>query len=607
MMMWSKGIKVSSTFVFLLLTLPAFASGGACPANAPVTGNNCYFVAATGADTNTGMSESSPFLHAPGMPNCSANCASAFPSSPNSSAAGMGIIMRGGDTWHFGNSNATPYTGGTWDIIWHGTVTNGATVNCQYEGTQTGCVYIGVDKTWYNSSVCGGSWCRPILNGDNPTSTSIVGSCTYQTTANANNSGLPNNLLIISGNDNAGIYFDGFEMTGLCGQTGYGNPNHGSTYLLATNWGSSNASGDLLYNNIYMHGWTVTSLVNTDSTVCTLLGGDPTLRQSITGLVIDGADSFAQGCVAASFPSFFNFTDSIVRNTMDMVGQNCHNIHDVIFENQPPILTGGHQNVLECNNDYPGGAPNQPSSTVNVIYNTVMRHINSNVDWWVCPTNVPEYWFNNMMYDVAGEGWAIAGPSGYSCSNAGGQFMFNNTFVDSAAHPCHLTGSNNTGGKYLTVYNEHLINTPWDGTGCTGGASSGTNISMSDATATSQGYTTGSAGKYEPNNCANEGTTPCAPMGTTGGTVGSGASHMAYCDTLASYSSEHAIGSKAANACKYGTTDGCAYDLNTHTMVCPAQTAVARPVNSAWDVGTYQYSSQNQPPAPPTALQATVQ
>src|ERR1700685_2084990 len=613
--MWAGEKKVIFNLGSLLLTLPAFAAGGACPANAPVTGNNCYFVAATGADTNTGISESTPFLHAPGMPSCSANCAAAFPSGQNTSAAGMGIIMRGGDTWHFGNSSATPYTGGTWDIIWHGTVVSGATVNCQYEGTQTGCVYIGIDNStsngsglgttgWYNTSTCGSSWCRPILNGDNPTSTSIVSSCTYQTSANSNNAGLPNNLVILSGNDNAGIYFDSFELTGLCGSTSQGNPNHGSTYLLATNWGSSDASGDIIYNNLYIHGWTVTSLVNTDSTVCTALGGDPTLRQSIMHLVIDGADSFPQGCVWASFPSFFNFVDSIVRNTMDGVGQNCHNIHDVIFEDQPAILTGGHQNVLECNNDYPGGAPNQRSSTVNVIYNTVMRHSNSNVDWWVCPTTVPEYWFNNIMYDVKGEGWAIAGPPGYSCSNSGGQFMFNNTFLDAAAHPCHLTGSNNTGGKYLTVYNEHLINTTWDGTGCTGGASDPSNLSMSDAKATSQGYTTGNPGTYLPNNCANEGTTPCAPTSASASTVAAGGSRMAYCTTLASYSSEYAIGTEAANACQYGTTDGCTYDSSRHAMSCPAQSAIAR--NSAWDAGMYQYSTQN-PPAPPTGLQAIVQ
>ena len=96
--------------VLSLISISAFAAGGACPANLPVTGNNCYFIAATGADTNSGTSEAAPWLHAPGMPNCSKNCAAVNPSS------GQGFIFRGGDTWHFGNSSASPYTGGALDM-----------------------------------------------------------------------------------------------------------------------------------------------------------------------------------------------------------------------------------------------------------------------------------------------------------------------------------------------------------------------------------------------------------------------------------------------------------------------------------------------------------
>jgi hypothetical protein len=74
-------------------------AAGTCPSGAPVTGANCWFVAATGSDssydgtTETISGSHGPFLHAPGMPNCASNCASAMSTSPNSSAAGIGGII----------------------------------------------------------------------------------------------------------------------------------------------------------------------------------------------------------------------------------------------------------------------------------------------------------------------------------------------------------------------------------------------------------------------------------------------------------------------------------------------------------------------------------
>ena len=43
-------------------------------------------------------------------------------------------------------------------------------------GVQTGCIYYGVDLTWFT----GASWVRPILNADNVPSTSLVASCAHQ-------------------------------------------------------------------------------------------------------------------------------------------------------------------------------------------------------------------------------------------------------------------------------------------------------------------------------------------------------------------------------------------------------------------------------------------
>jgi hypothetical protein len=302
----------------------------------------------------------------------------------------------------------------------------------------------------------------------------------------------------------------------------------------------------------------------------------------------------------------------MIRYVTQGVGQACHDIHDNIFEHFYNPAWPTHGNILECNDDSPGNMPNQPQNTPNVFYNNIVRHddpsFSSQVHLWFCPETVPEYWFNNLEYDVAGGNfWDIAGPPGYGCSNTGGQFMFNNTLVD-IVQPCHLGGSNQTGGKFLTVLNEHLINTPYDASGCTG-YQSPTNVSMSSATAASQGYTMGSKGTSgSPNTCANDATTPCAPISASSSTVSAGANHMAYCTALASYITETTISVDAAAACALGTTDGCMYNVATHTMACPAQTAVARLASAAWDAGAYQFSgSRAQAPQPPTNLKATVQ
>lgn len=578
-----------------MISISAFAAGGACPANLPVSGNNCYFIAANGADTNNGTSESTPWLHAPGMPNCTGNCASVFSGNGYffTGAYGKGFIFRGGDTWHFGNSSVSPYTGGTWNWQWPGD-TSGNT--CQYEGTTTGCVYIGVDKTWYSGS----SWTRPVLNGDNPISTSPVSNCAYQAGSQ--------NLFFQFGNIPY-VYLDNFEFTGFCGT----NASLTNEYLGSLNTGTS--GGDIIFEyNLYIHGWTVTTAIdgNPNAFGCTAVGGSAEGLQAIVGLVVDGSDSDSADCGWGGYPSWYHMKDSIVRHTTDGVGQWCHDIHDNIFEYIVPIHGGGHTNILECNDDSPGNAPKQPQNTPNVVYNNVVRHSNSNVDFWFCPEIVPEFWFNNLFYDTEGEGWSYAGPPTYGCPNTGGQYMFNNTFVDGNlggyTQPCSLDGYVNHGGQYLTVYNEHLINTSFD-TGtipCTG-VNSATNISMSDATATIQQYTTGSPGTYLSNTCANDGSTPCAPTLSTNSTVGAGANHQNYCTMLASYTSEYAIGTEAANACQYGTTDGCSYNTTTHTMTCPGQTPVARPASGAWDSGAYQFAGTGDPPGPPSNLLAMPQ
>jgi hypothetical protein len=531
-----------------------------------------YYIAASGSDSNNGTSKSTPWLHAPGMPKCSGSCASHTPT------AGDHFIFRGGDTWHFGNSSLSPYTGGIWSFPW------GDYANCNYGAAQTGCIYFGVDQTWFS----GGSWQRPILNGDNPLSNSRVSSCSYRV-------GTDNQLVIVG----PGTIFDNFEMLGLC--TSDASPgNAQDTYI--TYYGTGNGgTGTAFINNVYAHGWTASTGAGGGTTLaCVVIGGGSNGLQSIDHVVIDGSDSDPEVCAWGTFPSFYHFRDSMIRYTTQGVGQWCHDIHDNIFEffSNPDVPT--HGNILECNDDSNGTAAYQPQNTPNVFYNNIVRHATTGfstagqVTLWFCPESVPEYWFNNLVYDVGNSNyWDIAGPPIYGCTNTGKQYMFNNTLVD-GRQPCY-NSTTNIGGQYLYVSNELLINSPWgQGTGnACNGVNDPSNIAMSDATAITQGYGSNSGKINTQNNsinCANDGTTPCSPTSFANSGVGKGTNQQAYCSQLASYTSELAISTDAANACKYGTTDGCAYNSSTHTMVCPARTAVARPASGAWDVGAYQFS-----------------
>ena len=585
LLLYAVGLLMGSTW--------GIAAPGACPSGSPVTGNHCYYIAANGTDTNTGADESHPWLRAPGMPNCSNTCAGV-----TSGTGNIGFIFRGGDTWHFGNSGASPYTGGTWDIYnWGIYGYSNLVSNCVYEGTQSGCWYFGVDKTWHT----GATWARPILTADNPLLAtpgyaSYAASCAYQVATTTRG----NNIMVSLGNFEI---LDNFEFTGMCTSDSSVTSGNQDAYVEVPG-GSSDAFGMVFITNDYFHGWSGTATAGTGNSNWkgTIIGGGSNNLEAIDHIVVDGSDSDYGAYAWATFPSFYHFRDSIVRYTGQGVGQQCHDIHDNIFEymyTHDPNA-GSHSNVLECNHEANGSAPNQPSNTPNVFYNNIGRHYDPNlmstgqVNWWFCPNTIPDFWFGNILYDTGGYNdgnlWAMAGAPTYSdCTATGGQFMFNNT-ISGGYQLCHGNGSNVTGGIYTTVFNEHLLNSPWDGSGCTGYLDS-SDISMTWATGNSQGYMSGSAGISDSDTCANDTTKPCSPTSAGNGTVGTGANHNAYCATLATYSTEPAIGTDAANACKLATTDACSYNLTTHTMTCPAQTAVVRPPSSAWDAGAYQFSN----------------
>ena len=330
----------------------------------------CYYISAAGSDSGPGSTEATPWLHAPFMPNCSVNCLTVQSSMSGTAAAGWGFIFRGGDTWHFGNSAASPYTGGTWEFF-----TGGKPV-----GTSSHPIYLGFDQNWYS----GASWARPKLYGDNPpcgagtvggncvslavSNTSIqayyVNSCPYQT------GGVTGaNLMDLS----ALAYYivDNFDMSGVCTKT-VGHPYASNIYIEY-----NEVTGPIQFLNIYMHGWSHLQFVAgqgsascTSTVVCFNSFGFQGMGNNSTTIsdilrynVVDGSDSDYFGLESA-YAGFYDSAFDVFRYNAGSIFRNMHLYHDNLYEY---TVENGHSNIVENYAEWANGD--------NVLYNSVFRDI----------------------------------------------------------------------------------------------------------------------------------------------------------------------------------------------------------------------------------------
>jgi len=584
----SEKVVVFFLAVFSLVLLApssALAAGGACPSaaqylNAATNTQNvtlsslgitsCYYVAANGSDGNSGTSESSPWLHAPQMPSCSGNCA-AVQNQSGGVSAGTGIILRGGDTWHLGNSGASPYTGGAWD--WN---------TGQYPiGTASHPIYLGVDQTWYSGS----TWARPILTGDNPvTQSTTLGSCPYNITGAG---GQANNNIINFGNTEY-IIVDNFEMLGLCesDNTSGGTPAQGNTYIRYP------FTSNMTFINLYMHGTShiqyscsggsghCFNLFFLGGGCCVERGDSSNLGETIAYTIADNCDSDVNGA-GLFVPGFYNVYESVFRCQAQGIYGYLHTFHDNLLEiwSSPGDLYA-HPNLLESDGEFNG---------TNAFYNNVVRHVcsggvancpNGLVGWLPQPkVGQSEYAFNNVMYDSN----SIEGPMTMGGPiNVGTLIYFNNTLQragsGSSLFSCYPT---NPPTAPWTSTNDHIISdianpyTPQ----CTSQqiASPVTDLVMTNSTATSKSYASTQSYAYSPG-------TSSSP------TVGVGTNLQSVCSTLSG--SSDPLLQAAGTACKSDTTFGPAYNTTTHTVTGLARQALARPSSGSWDIGAYQFGSQ---------------
>jgi hypothetical protein len=531
-----------------------------------------FYIAANGSDSNNGTSQTTPWLHAPGMPNCSASCAAHNP------APGDQFIFRGGDTWHFGNSGAAPFTGGTWTWTWNGSGGNP--------------IYVGVDQTWFSGS----SWARPVLTGDNPLSTSTtLSKCSFQV-------GTTNQFLFWESLSN--VTLDNFEFTGLCeGPTGgsLNNMDHYVTYDASV----------ITFQNLYLHGWTHVQFSSGCAaanptwpcfSIFMFRGGTTAATGSRPGstfdkIVVDGADSDpAAGGVC--YCDFYSVSNSVFRNAAQIVARNPHILHDTLIENwYDPGDKASHGNLWESTSDYQG---------VNAYYNNVFRHISpdgrTQVGIWPmpctsstigidCAVNTTDYWFNNLMYDTntVGGNYFNTGQNSNS-GNQGQMYIFNNTFEQEQIAPIFTCAGGNTQFPFTAANNLLILDAPSPyAAGCASQGTYITNKAITHAAASSGALTAAQTFAY-------------SSTSQSSLTVGKGTNQASYCNALS-----NAGLSAAATACQADTTYACSYNSGNHTVSCPERTAIARP-NSAWDVGAYQFGGAVQAgPAAPKSLSATIQ
>lgn len=581
----------------------AYAAGGACPTGAnyldPSSGSmvtlaslgvtNCYYISAAGSDSNSGTSESSSWLHAPHMPACSGNCA-AVQNQSNGIQPGTGMILRGGDTWHLGNSDAAPYTGGSWNF------NSGQTP----AGTSTHPIYVGVDQTWFSGS----SWARPILTADNPVcnASTLGGSCFtsalsggivqyYVSSCSFTMAGGSNEMLIFDSLRN--FIVDNFEMTGICQSTA-GQPGHHDVYV---SYGS--ASGPMSFVNLYIHGWShlrfaaANGSAGCNGAVCFgILMFQGSVQsgpgENILYTVVDGSDSdgqsggFCQGGMYDVAYSVISHTSQCITTTMHVFHDN---LVDTFFEN-------GHSNVLESTN-------NGDFAGVNAVYNNIFRNLETSggsggVILWPSPkVGSTDYFFNNLMYSVGSMEVFNVGLNG---GDQGALAIFNNTFqMNSNSGNGSIFGCQSPHSHPFTVANNHIIiesSTAYSNP-CSG-LTDVTNLLMSNATAKSKGYTVSQNYVF-------------APTSSSSPTAGTGTNNGAFCSALSAAASGSPTLSDAAFACQNDTSYACSYNTGSHSVNCPARTVIARPTNTAWDKGAYQSGgTQAAGPNPPSNLAATV-
>jgi hypothetical protein len=398
--------KLNFAQLLVVITVTSLMSAASTSRSSGYT----YYISANGSDSNNGITKSTPWLHAPGMTNCSAVCSSTIPN------PGDQFIFRGGETWHTSNGTVI---GIPWVWTW--------------SGKSTDTIYIGIDKTWF----IGSAWSRPMLSMDNRLSTDRPESCTYDDT----------NITAVSLKNVHYVDFDGFELVGKCWS---GDPYAASLFR---------SGSHITISNSYFHGWTMTAHAGNDTHHMILGFGDGVTNNVIVGNVFDGSDSSlgatpGRASGFAVYGECYDVHNNIFRRLSN--GAVCSNltyVHDNLYEYMYNSVEKNyaHGNVVE--------SFGQLGGDLVYFYNNLIRHTNEGVTVWLSASIL--YNFNNIFYDIGNPtNCLMQSPPGFPPPEVGAatSHIYNNTFQS----PCNIrfnAVNNQTRAWSGTAYfaNNHFI------------------------------------------------------------------------------------------------------------------------------------------------------
>jgi hypothetical protein len=475
-----------------------------------------YISKSIGADTNNGTTKTTPWAHLRGMPSCTSNCSSYTP------AAGDQFILMGCDVW----------------------VPSDFSINWDWSGTSSNPIYIGVDKTWFNTTNCPSGWNRPVFDGQN-TATDM--------------------FFISADNATSWVTADWIEIkrAGSCEAIRMFNPT--------TNWTLS---------NFYIHAWH--QVTDTNGPVV----AGQSLNTFSTG-VIDGSDATPTPGVTCNY--FYSTPPNVINSVL-------HDMPNGIVGyagggSGGSVVTWAGNDIYNIN-DSNGGSHGNAIETVGggtyYIHDNRIHHM-------VCPgcesmfignSGETDYVWNNVVYDLGPNGNSSQTPS-IGPESGGTTNFWNNTIVASDAQSCVNNSGQGPVNADIHVRNVHCIQ------GNSGGSVSDftdTTFSLVQTTAQANANSSPHFDQYTASEAH-----PYSPLALTNSTVGVGTNMAASCTgSNAGLCSDTAYYVQAT--------------INGVVQAVPGRTTNARPLSGAVDVGAFQFSSSTvQAPQPPSGLQASVQ
>ena len=499
--------------LFLFIALQAF-------------GANTYYISkSTGNDTHTStqaQSKSTPWARLPGM--CYNTCGPSY-----TPVAGDHFIMMGCDVWPVSDLPAT----------W------------QWSGTSGSPIYVGVDKTWYNTANCPSNWNRPVWDAAKTVISSGNG---YFLDPSTDGTG----PVQITDHD---VTFDNIEMTHLeitAGSSG--------GYI---NWVMPNSS-NMTFSNMYLHGW------DASADNCILIQGPYAGGTSSNDVyeynVIDGSDrTGTSGGTGACYVMYTSYSGVKALNNVIRYVVNPF----VVYPGSNPVEIGGNwlDNILTSVGDSHCNMIEADGGGTYYIHDNVLSNFQcaGGESMWVAnSTGEIDYVWNNVIYNLGGAQTPNAGQTNQTGITIS---YWNNTVVPPSGATCLARAAG--GSASMTVYaqNNHCISTAANAIDPSF-ASFGTLVSDHNLLQTPTAADLNSSPHFDQYTSSQS--PAYSPVASTNSTVGAGT------NLTSSWP-----GGYSTNDTQYGVSE---QTINGVVQAVLIRTTVARSGSGSWDVGAYEFN-----------------